>query len=218
MTFKERVEIGDHVLYLGDAREILPTLQADAVVTDPPYGIGYDPSRYTSNGGSFDESVIGDDVDFDPAPITGLKIPFIIWGGNNFAHLLPPCGWLVWDKRGHAKADFIFGSVFELAMTSERKRFEMLRLPHFGYVNADGGGVKRVHPTQKPQALMEWCLGFLPDAKTILDPFMGSGTTLVAAKNLGRKAIGIEIEESYCEIAANRLEQGVLFGGSGAAR
>ena len=67
------------------------------------------------------------------------------------------------------------------------------------------------HPTQKPLALMRWCLSFVPDATTILDPFMGSGTTLVAAKLEGRRAIGIEISEKYCEIAAERLRQGVLF-------
>ena len=72
------------------------------------------------------------------------------------------------------------------------------------------GGAPKFHPTQKPMHLMKWCIGFLPNATTILDPFMGSGTTLVAAKQLGRRAIGIEIEERYCEIAARRLEQGVL--------
>ena len=70
--------------------------------------------------------------------------------------------------------------------------------------------VDRDHPTQKPIALMKWCMGFVPDAQTILDPFMGSGTTLRAAKDLGRKCIGIEIEEKYCEIAVRRLNQEVL--------
>ncbi len=66
------------------------------------------------------------------------------------------------------------------------------------------------HPTQKPCALMRWCIGFFPDAQTVLDPFMGSGTTLRAAKDLGRKAIGIEISEEYCEIASKRMSQEVL--------
>jgi DNA modification methylase len=67
-----------------------------------------------------------------------------------------------------------------------------------------------VHPTQKPEALMRWCLSFFPNAQTILDPFMGSGTTLRACKDLGRKCIGIELEEKFCEIAARRLGQEVL--------
>jgi len=123
----------------------------------------------------------------------------IIWGGNYFT--LPPSRcWLSWEKssRMATLADF------ELAWTSFDR-------PSKAYVEDRNPDGKRVHPTQKPLSLMRWCLAFAPDAKTILDPFMGSGTTLLAAKLEGRSAVGIEINEAYCESAAKRLQQGLLF-------
>ena len=118
----------------------------------------------------------------------------IIWGGNYFADFLPPSkGWLYWDKL--MGGDFADG---ELAWTSLDRA-----LRKFTRCNKDHG---KQHPTQKPVALMEWCLGFLPNAQTILDPFMGSGTTLVACANLGRRGIGIEIDPKYFEIACRRVE------------
>ena len=121
----------------------------------------------------------------------------IIWGGNLYP--LPPSRcWLSWDKTSQMEtmADF------ELAWTD----FDRPSKKFLENRNPDG---KREHPTQKPISLMVWCLGFV-DGETILDPFMGSGTTLVAAKQLGRRAIGIEIEEAYCEIAVKRLAQTML--------
>lgn len=122
----------------------------------------------------------------------------IIWGGNLYP--LPPSRcWLSWEKSSKMStlADF------ELAWTS----FDRPSKQWLEDRNPDG---KREHPTQKPLSLFLWCLGFAPDASTILDPFMGSGTTLRAAKDLGRRCIGIEIEERYCEIAVKRLGQEVL--------
>jgi hypothetical protein len=122
----------------------------------------------------------------------------IVWGGNYYR--MPPSRcWLAWEK--HEKMDTL--ADFELAWTS-------LDRPSKRYVarrNADG---KRIHPTQKPVGLMHWCIKIADDVTTILDAFMGSGTTLRAAKDLGRRAIGIEIEERYCEIAARRLAQEVF--------
>ena len=195
-------------IYHGDCREILPTLEpVDLVLTDPPYGIGRDgmmPST-SSHGGRKAFDFLG----WDDEPPCGeiFKLIFsisenqVVWGGNYFTpHLPPRMGWLVWDK-----GQDICSSDCELAYTS---RDAALRRKFMNRVELLKDGTQ--HPTQKPLELMKWCLNFFPDAVKILDPFMGSGTTLRAAKDLGRKAIGIEIEEKYCEIAAKRLSQEVL--------
>ena len=125
----------------------------------------------------------------------------MIWGGLHLP-LPPTYGYLVWDKM----IDGLNFGECEVCWTTFRWSPRIFR---YRAVNVDGG---KVHPTQKPEAMMKWCIGFASDtAGTILDPFAGSGTTLRAAKDLGRKAIGIEIEEAYCEIAANRCQQEVLF-------
>ena len=215
MTAWRRKEvIGDCVLYLGDCLEVLPTLgPVDAVVTDPPYGIGAangaaiggtDASgRYARRprqyAGGWDDKRAG-----DAAIIASLNAAkrHIIWGGNFFTDLLPIGGrWLIWDKL-NSMPSYSDG---ELAWTSIKgaavKKFT--RCASGLAANRDG----RVHPTQKPVDLMVWCLGFVPDATTILDPFMGSGTTGVACAKLGRSFIGIEIDEGYFEIACKRIEE-----------
>ncbi len=193
--------IGDATLYLGDCREILPTRgRVDAVVTDPPYGIGAGQMSFgkwrTSDmeRGDWDaEAPCLDDV-------RALNLPTIIWGGNYFP--LPPSrAYLVWDKgAGFAGRDF---AEVEQAWCSFDGNARVFRRDPL----ARGDYRDKQHPTQKPVALMEWCLGFLPDAKAILDPFMGSGTTGVACIKLGRKFIGIEIEERYFDIACRRIEE-----------
>ena len=201
------VRIGDATLYRADCREVLPLLpKVDAVVTDPPYGIGYDPTRYD---GAFSSRIAGDEIAFDPTPLLGVSGSKVFWGANNYAEKLPRGGWFVWDKRCSEGADRILGSPFELAWTDNAKAYRMARILHAGKLNADGMHDKmaRVHPTQKPIKLMLWCLEQFPDASTILDPFMGSGTTGVAAVKLGRKFIGIEVDESYFSIACKRIEE-----------
>ena len=185
--------IGDCTLYLGDCLEVMLTLgKVDAVVTDPPYGIGITKSNRLAvsrgMGGKF-----WDDVAPDLSAIP--DVPSIIWGGNYFD--LPPTRCvLVWDKN-NAGRDF---ADFEMAWTNlDQVARRMILRP----MNMDGG---KVHPTQKPIAVMQWCLGFLPNAETILDPFMGSGTTLVACAKLGRKGIGIELDPDYFEIACKRVQ------------
>jgi len=203
-------------LYCGDCREILPTLgRFDLLLTDPPYGIDYNPTRSQGSAASGSrkklEKVINDDAAFDPSLLMPLG-DAILWGANNYAARLNPSnGWLIWDKRdcGTLFKGFI-ASDAELAWTNITGRTHMFSHRWCGHLR-DSERSDFFHPTQKPIALMRWCLSFAPDAATILDPFAVSGKTGVAAKLEGRKATLIEMEERYCEIAANRLSQGVLF-------
>ena len=193
-------------IYHGDCREILPTLpKCDLLLTDAPYGAGYAANPIVGKGKSqsnhadqdWDDSTVDAD---DLYAIMGAASEAIIWGGNYY-HLRPSRCWLAWYKRDAPPSM----AQMELAWVSRDGNAKLFDYP-IAAVNAERIG----HPTQKPLALMKWCLTFFPLAKSVLDPFMGSGTTLVAAKNLGRKAIGIEIEERYCEIAAKRLSQEVF--------
>ena len=192
MIIKEE-RIGGQRLILGDCMEVMPLLgQFDACVTDPPYGIGITKSNRlsTSRGlGGKDWDDVAPDISWFP------DVPSIIWGGNYF-DLPPTRAPLVWDKN-NAGRDF---ADFEMAWTNldmVARRFVMRPM------NMDGG---KKHPTQKPVALMEWCLGFLPNAKTILDPFAGSGTTAVACQRRGRNGTGIERDPDYFDIMCKRVE------------
>jgi site-specific DNA-methyltransferase (adenine-specific)/modification methylase len=136
----------------------------------------------------------------------------ILWGANNYCQRLPQGGWIVWDKRLSEAADKMLGSPFELAWSSHRRLFKIIRVLHGGAKNADAlnGDVAneaRFHPTQKPIRVMQQCVEFFLSSETILDPFMGSGTTGVACAKLGRKFIGIEIEPKYFDIACKRIEE-----------
>jgi len=201
------------VIYNADCRELLPSLpKVDLVLTDPPYGIGFvHHAKNIPHATRFSEiPVIGDDVAFDPAFLLNSGRHLILWGANHYADKLPASpGWLVWDKREDVGSKDMGDC--ELAWSSfggSVRKFDHL---WDGFNKRSERGIPRVHPTQKPIALMKWCMVQAPDAcSAILDPFMGSGTTLRAAKDLGRKAIGIEIEERYCEIAVKRLSQQVL--------
>ena len=211
-AWKERVEIGPHVLYLGDCREILPTLQADAVVTDPPYGIGFDATHAKYKDGIERDEATWDAKPFDPTPILSLNLPSIIWGGNCFASRLPDfAGWLSWVKTARNDAD-IRQADMELAWTNCIRRSRTFRHLWIGAYRASESGRVNEHPTQKPQALMEWCIGLLPDAATVADLYMGSGTTGVACAKLGRKFIGVEIHEPYFRIACRRIADAVNGG------
>lgn len=179
----------------------------DLVLTDPPYGMGMGSGMF---GNGVRKLHLGEndwnDTPPDLKPIISLGVPCVIWGGNYFP--LPVSrGWFVWDK-GTGENHF---SDAELAWTNRDAVLKLIRHSWVGANAKERMDADRFHPTQKPIPVMTWCLGFFPDAQTILDPFMGSGTTLVAAKLLGRRAIGIEIEEKYCEIAVQRLAQDSLF-------
>lgn len=202
-------------IYHGDCMEIIAAggcHGVDALVTDPPYGIDY--GRAGGFSASHGWATRRECVTWDRerpskdvfAALLALDVPAVIWGGNYFADLLPPSmGWIVWDK---GQRDFSLADV-ELAWTSERRAARCVVYPR-GRALRDG----KCHPTQKPLFVMTQSIEYLDasrgDRRRILDPFMGSGTTLRAAKDMGRKAIGIELDEKYCEVAAERLAQGCL--------
>ena len=192
-------------LYHGDCREWAG--EAEAVVTDPPYGMGWDTDTTRFSGGAQGHKrgrvappIHGDDEPFDPSP--WLAYPRVaLFGANHYANRLPLGTTLVWVKRN----DDAFGSFLSDA------EIAWMKGGHGVYCFRDFRTAGRTnHPTEKPVGLMRWVIGKVGGDGTILDPFMGSGSTLVAAKSLGRHAIGIEIEERYCEIAAQRCSQEVL--------
>ena len=195
-------------IYHGDCREIVPELgKFDLLLTDPPYGISY---RTTLPNNTDWGNIANDTGEFDLSFLFDIDSDKVIFGANCFPEILPHRGrWSCWYKRGDG-AEKALGSPFELAWDSRTSGFDRFyRVVHGGFVNSDGG--KRRHPTQKPVQLFKLILDDWPDAQTILDPFAGSGTTGRAAKDLGRKAVLIEIEERYCEIAARRMGQEVLL-------
>ena len=203
-----KVEIGNATLYLGDCMDILPTLdKVDAVITDPPYGINENSKKVASRGKLAAPKDYGY-FDWDKQPIDKLTVQsiiaagkeVIIFGGNYFE--LPPTRcWLVWDKL-NGNNDF---ADCELAWTNLDKAVR--RIQHLWNGMIRHGNEDRFHPTQKPVAVMKWCIEQCKkNPQTILDPFMGSGTTGVAAVQMGRKFIGIEREPKYFEIACKRIE------------
>ena len=217
------VIIGRATLYLGDCRDILPMLgRVDAVVTDPPYGIGEAAGKNASRTNLAVAKDYGVDV-WDNEPITADLMAQIrqkgkwqvIFGGNYYDCPAASC-WLVWDKV-NGENDF---ADCELAWTNLPKAVRRIRFMWNGMLRANGEE-RGDHPTQKPVGVMRWCINHLPEPnQLILDPFMGSGTTGVAAVQMGRNFIGIEREERYFEIACRRIEdaqrQGDFFVGAAA--
>ena len=197
-------------IYHADCRDVLPTLdKVDLVLTDPPYGINWKPRV------SHQDSPWVDDERPDLSPIL-IGTNHCVWGGNYFTDQLPVAeSWLLWIKRPDG---FNFDDDTRTYSGVEMAWSDYGGKPRTKHHTWDGGmraGDKSnrefSHPAQKPLEIMRWCITLAPDEpQTILDPFMGSGTTLRAAKDLNRKAIGIELEERYCEIAANRMAQLVM--------
>lgn len=215
-------------LYHADCREMLPTLRADLLCTDPPYGIGVSHAAKFNGGAGARRHYSGifagerrsikrprardyGEYDWDDAPPPRWVFDLmrertrhqIIFGGNYFS--LPPSRcWLVWDKDngGNQFADC------EIAWTNFDKPVRKKKWRWNGFLQEDmKHKEQRVHRAQKPLPLMRWAIEQAPaDCKLVLDPFAGSGTTLLAARDLGRDAIGIEMEEAFCEMAAKRLE------------
>jgi len=191
-------------IFCADCREVLPSIgKVDLVLTDPPYGLG-DKLLGGNWGRRIGEAAKWDQVTADVNPMMELRAHKIIWGGNYFSLPLSRC-WFAWIKRDAVQTV----STIDLAWTSFDAPSKF-----FDCTIADTNSERNGHPTLKPFKLMLWCIDQADRIegrnKIVVDPFMGSGTTLVAAKLLGRRAIGIELEEKYCEIAARRLAQSVL--------
>jgi len=206
----ERVVIGNAELWLADCDEILDSLSADACISDPPYGIGY-----THNGGKHkgkagqakyaNKPIVGDDKPFDPIKLLSFNT-VLVWGAENYKEKLPAGGkWLVWDKRCGVTPSRDQGDC-EFAWMNKKGVPRVFRHVWDGMIKDSEKGDSRVHPTQKPVALMEWCIEQAGRPQTIIDPFMGSGTTGVAAMNLGLRFIGIEIDKEYFDTACHRIE------------
>lgn len=190
-------------LHLADCRDILPTLgKVDAMLTDPPNGLGekwrggrpQTRTEWKLNDGGAELAWDASTADI-LHEATSHASDAIIWDGHDY-DLPPRRGWLIRDK---IVRNFTSGHV-ELAWTTLDQPTRA-----FNYANAQLASEGKLHPTQKPVPLMEWCLGFLPAAQTILDPFMGAGSTGVACVRLGRAFIGIEIEPKYFDIACRRI-------------
>lgn len=218
-TLRERLEsfrcerIGPHRLYLGDCREILPLLgRVDAVVTDPPYGIKEARSGNVSRTNLAIARDYGDSA-WDDAPVDASLMSLVkaagkwlvIFGGNYYE--CPPAScWLVWDKLNGAN-DF---ADCELAWTNLPKAVRRIQFRWNGMIRAHGEP-RGDHPTQKPVGVMKWCIGQIPEPNTtILDPFMGSGTTGVACAHMGRSFVGIEADPKYFDIAVRRISEARL--------
>lgn len=205
----KRVEvIGQAELYLGDCVEVMRTLDpVHAVVTDPPYGIGEARNDNKSRSKLAASKDYGK-ADWDDEPCSVEQIEAmkalskwqIIFGGNYFS-LGPTSCWLVWDKE-NGENDF---ADCELAWTNLRKAVRRINWRWHGMIRK--GQEERFHPTQKPLGVMEWCLTHIPDAQTVLDPFMGSGTTGVACVKSARRFIGIERDERYFNVACERIRK-----------
>ena len=187
--------IGDATLYLGDCREILPTLpKVDAVITAPPYGIGANNQTLGTGKKEFDRGTDWDSAAPDLAFCLQAAPLLCFWGGNYFSNQLPVTNdWLIWHKLN----DGLSFSECEMAWSNFGKQTR--------HLSHHWSGEKKAHPTQKPLPVMHWCLKQAGNPISILDPFMGSGTTGVAAVKLGRKFIGIEIEPKYFDIACRRI-------------
>ena len=225
-------------IYHGDCRAILPALDVvpDLVLTDPPYGVkertdraskgrGSNPNRTSSTlsgaGGPKGPSndfppVAGDDEPFDPSHLLGFK-RLVMWGANNFAERLPPSSsWVVWDKLGGLITAKRFigqddNADLEMAWTNLGGPARLIPHRWKGLLRDSEARERALHPTQKPVVLMSIILEWrTKPGDLVLDPYMGSGPVMRAAKDLGRRAIGIELEERYCEVAARRCQQEVL--------
>lgn len=202
-------------LYHAEWRDVPLPSGIDLVLADPPYGVSLNTKYKTAQrgvlaGANDYPAIHGDDRPFDPTPFLGYP-GVILWGANYYANRLPPRGsWLVWDKRDGSgfndQADAELAWVGGVSGTVPR----LFAHRWNGMIKASERDQRRLHPAQKPVALMAWCLSFFPNARLVLDPFCGSGPIPRACKDRGIKCIAIEKVEEYCERTAERCSQDIL--------
>lgn len=210
-------EDGNIKIYCGDSADVMSLIpNCHMILSDPPYGVNFNTKGHSSGRGNLCDAVDydpvhGDDKPFDPSLVLNHPtIVKVLFGANHYANKLPSQpSWIVWDKRdGIPSNDF---ADCELAWSDDGRPCKIYRHMWNGMIKASEKDMKRVHPTQKPVTLMKLILQDYgkPDY-TVLDPYMGSGTTLVACKELKMGAIGIEISEKYCAIARTRLKNTIV--------
>lgn len=204
-------------VYNADWRDVVPSIHAsvDLVLADPPYGVSLNTEYRKASRSNLAASndyprIAGDDKPFDPAPFLGFP-GVVLWGANYYADKLPPRGsWLVWDKRdgvgSNDQADAELAWVGGVSGTVPR----LFAHRWMGMIKASEKDQRRLHPSQKPVALMAWCLSFFPEVRLVLDPFCGSGPVPRACKDRQIKCVAIELVEAYCERTAERCSQDVL--------
>ena len=221
-------KLGEHRLICGDCTDkavverVMGEDKAEMVWTDPPYGMslntdysGITGSKKSMAGGikgnKYSE-VIGDDVDFDPTNILELfnsTQEIFLFGADYYAKHLPSGGWFVWDKcvtkdgQVSVGAEKMIGSTFELCWSKQKHKRMIVRIFHRGFTSVDKSD--RYHPTQKPIQLAEYFIEKFSETRSaIVDPYLGSGTTLIACERLGRKCRAVEISPAYCAVAIQR--------------
>lgn len=202
-------------IYHGDAASFIPTVSADLLLTDPPYGINHRVTGRGQGSALLGERVHGDTQPFDPTPL--LKYDrAVIFGGNYMTDVLPPSGWIIWSKvqdNRWSHGRHSHRSLAEMAWTNLHRYVAVYNCFWAGSPMHRMGEERgsQLHPTQKPVALMRWIVDrYTEPGDLVFDPYMGSGPVARACKDTGRRYVGIEIEERYCEIAVGRLAQGVL--------
>lgn len=214
MTAVRDVTIGNARLILGDCRAIAPTLERPAaVISDPPYGVSERTMRAAAGRSNLAEcndfpAVFGDDEPFDPADWLNAAPVVVLWGANHYCSRVPDGpSWLVWDKRDGIPSND--NADCEIAWSNIGGPARVFRHLWSGMIKASEKDARRVHPTQKPVALMRWCIeqARVPVGGVILDPYAGSGSTIVAAVTMGYPAIGIEIEPRYYETMLRRVTE-----------
>jgi ParB-like chromosome segregation protein Spo0J len=215
--------LGEHRVLCGDSTKaedvarLMDGDKADAIISDPPYGMNYTGCAGDAQDGMKTSQrkkvvpIIGDDKPFDPWPIVsvfGDPLHVMLWGADWFYDKLPAGGSIVvWDKRASAAADSTPGAPFEILWSNKRRAREFIRHPWGGWINKESGETERHHPTQKPLRCMAYPIDVSTEkGELIVDPFLGSGTTLIAAEQLGRKCYGMEISPAYCDVIVKRWE------------
>lgn len=195
-----------HKIFIGSCSDFMNELKkCDCVVTDPPYGIAYKSPTGSAMTQRGDYKVIAnDDKDYDPAILFEISEKIITWGGNHYANKLPnSAGWLVWDKRDGEQINN--NSDCELAWTNMINSARMFHHRWNGMIKASEHGKRRIHPTQKPIALFEWALDICSAGEKVAEPYLGSGSCLIACDKTNRTCIAAEIDIDFAAATIKRL-------------